>query len=289
MLATGSARYDSAARLRATAAASVVDLPLTVEQLRSARRRDAFVDASMQDQRLARAVASPHLEFRSEEDERLTINLIMLRRAVTSAGAQMPVAFIQVTRAVLMRGVLRDVTRRYAATGVQRVFIRVRGLGEHASANELSAYLDAVEAFRACGVDVVADCVGRLGPLLVHGGALGFSSGGMFFRRVGVALLSAGGGGGGMPVSIEYRWGDVERGGEAVTDLGPCPVAGCRLTAADATLDDVREHRLHMLRHLGRLASEQDTDELIRSLRSSGRAQPVAWADVLAARRRRAA
>lgn len=174
MLATGIARYDSAARLRATAAASVVELPLTVEQLRSAQRRDVFVDASMQDQRLARAVAPPHLDFRSANDERLTLNLLMVRRVVTAAAAQMPVAFIQVTRAVLMRGVLRDVARRYAATGVQRVFIRVRGVGEDASADELAAYLDAIEAFTECSVDVVADCVGasdRCSSMVGHSGS----------------------------------------------------------------------------------------------------------------------
>jgi hypothetical protein len=287
----GVVRYPSAARLRATAAATAVELPLTADQLKDTARRDAFVDASMQDQRLARAVAAPNLEFRSTTDVRLDLNLAMLRRVVASAGIQVPIAFIQVTRACLLNGVLAEIARPYAATGIQRVFLRVREVGEDASALEFEAYLKVIDAFAECGLDLVADCVGRIGPLLVHEGALGFSSGGMFHRRVAKPLLASGGGNGGAAVSIEspYGWSEVARNDEEATSLATCPVAGCRLRAPDVTLDDIREHRLHTLRRRGLLAVEQDTAEMVRELRGTGQSQARELADVLAARHRLAA
>lgn len=287
----GVVRYPSATRLRATAAATAVELPLTVDQLKDSVRRDAFVDASMQDQRLARAVAGPHLEFRSATDARLELNLVMLRRTVASAGTQVPIAFIQVTRTRLLGGVVAEVAPQYAATGIRRVFLRVREVGEDMSASEFEAYLEVIDAFVDCGVDLVADCVGRVGPLLVHEGALGFSSGGMFHRRVAKPLLASGGGNGGAAVSIEspHGWSEIARDSEEAASVASCPVAGCRLVAPDVTLDDIREHRLHTLRRRGLLAVDQDTAELIRELRATGQSQARELADVLAVRHRRAA
>ncbi|MDQ3676483.1 MAG: hypothetical protein M3401_06710 [Actinomycetota bacterium] len=285
----GAPRYSSAARLRATGAASQVRLPLTVDQVRDVAARDAFVDASMHDQRLASVVAAPHLEFRSPSDERLTMNLQMLRRVVRSAATQMPIAFVQVTRERLLRGVVAKVAAQYASTGVERVYLRVRGVGEDASGLELDAYLTTIEAFAASGMDVVADAVGRLGPVLIGGGALGFSSGGgACFRRVAKPLLAAGGGGGGEKVGVELagRWTEVPREEAA---RAACPEGGCRVGRPDATIDDVREHRLHTLSRLAREAVDSDPAAMIRSLRASGLRQAREWAEVLERRERRAA
>lgn len=285
----GAPRYAGAARLRATGAAGQIELPLTVDQLRVAVVRDAFVDASMHDQRLARAIAAPHLEFESATDERLALNLQMLRRVVQSTATQVPIAIVQMTRNRLLRGVVAGVAAQYAATGIQRVFLRVRGVGEDASGRELEAYLAMIDAFADCGVDVVADAVGRLGPVLVQGGALGFSSGsGVCFRRVATPLLARGGGGGGGKIGVEIagRWAEVSRDDAASV---VCREPGCRVGQPEATIDDVREHRLHTLRRCAREAVDSDPSAIIRSLRASGQPQACEWADVLERRQRRAA
>jgi hypothetical protein len=289
LMSRGVVKYETAARLRQTAAARSIELPLTVAQLRAPAVGDAFADASMHDQRLAHAVAAPHLEFASVHDERLMINLRMLRRVVRSAGTQTPIAFVQLTRNRLLRGLGVAVASQYAATGVERVFVRVRDLGEDASAIELEAYLALVDAFSECCLQVVPDAVGRLGPILVHEGALGFSSGsGACFRRVAKPLLARGGGGGGAAIGVELAgsWSEAPRGGP----LEPaCPEPGCRVGTPRATIDDVREHRLHTLRRLARRAAMADTGALISSLRASGQRHVRDWADVLERRHRRAA
>jgi hypothetical protein len=284
-------RYPSAQRLRATGAASTVPLPLTVDGLGNAVLRDAFVDATMQDQRLARAVAPPYLEPRSRNDERHRVNLQMLRRVARTAGTQVPIAFIQVTLARLRDGLLIELAEDYAATGVGRIFLRVRGFGENAGAADFKAYLEALDALTGRDVDVVADCVGRVGPLLVHEGALGFSTGTMFFRSVAKPLLSRGGSGGGSALTIESPtdWCEIERGSDEAAALAPCPEFGCPVGRRPASLDDLREHRLHTLARQTREALAQDTSELVRSLRASGQHRASQYADVLAARRRRAA
>ena len=292
LLSQGVVSYATAQRARATGAARSVPLPLTASALRDPNVRDGFVDATMQDQRLARAVAPPYLEPRARDDQRHRINLQMLRRVLQAAGTQAPIAFIQVTRARLVSGLLVDLARDYAATGVSRVFLRVRGFGEHADLGAFRAYLDAVDAFTRHDLEVVADCVGRLGPLLVHAGALGFSTGTMFFRSVPKPLLSPGGSGGGPPLSVESptQWHELARDSAEAAAMAPCPVPGCPVGRFPApALDDLREHRLHTLERLAQRALTQDTSELARSLRSSGETHMAAFADALLERQRRAA
>jgi hypothetical protein len=285
-------RYRSAARLRATGGASAVTLPLTPATVRNTVVRERFIDAVMGDQRLASEVAPPYFEPRSDTDDRHRRNLQMLRRVVQVQGTQKPVAFLQVSRARFLAGLVTEVARDYAATGVQRVYLRVRGGGEQAAAAELHAWLAATDAFTKLGVELFPDCVGRLGPVLVHAGAAGFSAGTMFFRSVAQALLSAGGGGGGAAVSIEsYRgWHEIERTGAEAAALGPCPEPGCPVgRAKELSLDDLREHRLHTLGRLAHQAVSQDVSVLIRSLRASAQPRAAEWADVLHERAQRTA
>ncbi len=287
----GAPRYPSAARLRNTGAASVLTLPLTPDQLADPSVRDSFVDASMHDQRLANAVAAPYLEPRSRRDERHLLNIQMLRRVIRSAGTQTPIAFLAVTRSKLIAGLVPQLVPDYAATGVERVYLRVREGGEKADAVEVRAWLQAIDAFKAHGVEVFPDCVGRLGPILVHGGAAGFSTGTDFFRTAAKPLLSRGGGGGGTPVSIESPngWSELARDSGDIAAMGPCPDPDCPVGRREASLDDLREHRLHTLDRLARRAADQDTLGLVRSLRASGQPRAREWADVLVERSRRVA
>jgi hypothetical protein len=294
LTSTGVLTYKGARRLRATAAAQAMGdaLPLTAETLRQSAQRDRLVDATMEDQRLAKAVAPPYLEPRSREDLRHQLNLLMLRRVVQSAGTQVPVAFVQVTLSKLRNGLLEEIAGDYAAAGAERIFLRVRGFGELAGAEDFGSYLDAIDAFAKHRLDVVADCVGRLGPLLVHEGALGFSTGTMIYRSVAKDLLHDGEGGSSQTLTVESPtgWYEIPRTSEAVAQIEPCPVDGCPVGhSTNVKLDDIREHRLHTFERHTQQAIKQETPEFAQALRQTGQAGLARYAAVLEERYRRAA
>jgi hypothetical protein len=112
------ATVKEGARLRQSAMVAAIDLPLRPEDLHNRRRREHFVDDTMMMQAGARAVAAPYLEYKRRGSDVRRVNLAMVRRCVVSAAAQRPVAFIQVTVAALLDGVLPRLAPAYAATGV---------------------------------------------------------------------------------------------------------------------------------------------------------------------------
>jgi hypothetical protein len=278
------ATHAKAARLRATPAARAVELPLTLDQLRRRKVLDGFVDACLQGQVVSANSAAPYLDFSSTNDERFEANLRMIKRTISTVGPQQAIAFVQMTSAKLRKGVLAETAPAIAATGVRQVILRVRDIGEVADSEDLDAYLRAQDAFLAAGLEVIIDCAGRLGPLFVHAGAAGFSTGPMHFRKVAQSLLAVGGGGGGSALRVEeysaWRW--VDRDVIGTSELF-CPVAGCAVRAS-AELDDIREHNLHVLRHLAREMATWDTAAVIKSLRSSGDEIASEWANVFARR-----
>lgn len=283
------ATSKEAARLRQSPMVAAIGLPLRPGDLANSARRDQFVDDTMAVQTGADAVAPPYLEYQCRGSDVLALNIAMLRRCVASAGRQLPVAFIQLTRAALLDGRLRRIAPAYAKTGVKRVFIRVRHLNaEAASADEFRAYLDGIAAFRALDVEVVPDCVGRLGPSLVAGGAISFSSGAVYYRKVSACLLNKSGGGG-LEVSYEVPngWHALPR---AARHRAPaCFVSGCVAAPAEAKLDDLREHNLHLLREESRLAAANSLAWYAARLIASGQPDAVAWGEVLRERAQLAA
>jgi hypothetical protein len=131
-----------------------------------------------------------------------------------------------------------------------------------------------------------------MGPLLVHGGAHGFSTGTMFYRTVAKPLLSRGGGGGGISLTIEAPsgWYAVARDVAAAGQIGVCPEPRCPVGRRRwASLDDLREHRLHTLSRLAAQAAVHDTPTLVQMLMQSGQSAMAAYAAVLAERDQRAA
>jgi hypothetical protein len=276
--------HRSTARLRETPAAKAVELPLSLESLGQRRTRDAFVDACLREQTASRFRVPPYLDFGSITGDAFDINLKMIRRALSAAGAGRTIAFLQVTSTKLRAGLLREAAVPVARTGLQRVILRVRDLGEKAGDEELDAMLDAIDAFSRQGLEVIVDCAGRLGPLLVHQGAAGFSTGPERFRKVAKELLQPGGGGGGSPLSYEEygRWQWVGRGEIGKTAVA-CPVPGCNVQPG-CGLDAIREHNLHVLRHLMQELTTWGVTEVIRSLRESRSPSAAEWANVLARR-----
>ncbi len=272
LVSRSSARLGRAARLRGTPLARQFDLPLDLALLASdSALRDLAVDVTLENQSGSSTLTPPYFDFDRRASVALQLNLQMLRRTVAVAADQVPTAVIQVTRHRLLKGLLAAVAQGYAATGVRRVLLRVRGFEPQKSErDELAAYLDAVEAFERRGVEALPDCVGRLGPVFVADGAAGYTTGTRFFRKVPEALLSVGGGGGGAPIGVQ----DAGTWEERPRNPGD--------HASDARVESLRS-----LRELTLLAV-RDPDALIASLRKGGR-YPVIWAGVLAERRRRAA
>jgi hypothetical protein len=198
--------------------------------------------------------------------------LMMADRVVQSVAEQIPSAFVQGTRHALLSGGLAAMAPDYAAVGVERIFIRVRGLkAERADRDEFLAYLDLGSAFRSRGMDVVADCTGRLGPALVAGPVFAFSLGTQFFRSVPEQLLSKGGGGGGVALGSEAAAGWSEQPRES-----------------GVPLDQVRADTVVEFRRRAILAAREPR-ALIEEMRASGDRYARVWASVLAERLDRAA
>jgi hypothetical protein len=277
------------ARLRSSPSVRGIDLPLDPAALRNTRRRERFVDDTMAVQTGADAVASPYLEYQVRGPDVLRVNIAMLRRCVVSAAAQRPVGFIQLTVGALHAGVLAQLAPAYAATGVTRVFVRVRDLDtEAASPLEFSAYLDGIAAFSRVAVELVPDCVGRLGPPLVAGGAPSFSTGAVNFRKVPHALLNKNGGGG-VQIFYEVAGGFYAVSRVARHSAADCFIAACPAAKRDATLDDLRLHNMHVLREESRLAATNGTAWYAARLIATGQPGPADWGEVLRERERRAA
>ena len=289
--ALGSLRILKAegARLRASSMVNAVDLPLQAHDLCNRGRRDAFVDDTMQLQAGASGVVAPYLEYKDGGDQVLRMNVAMLRRCVAVAAGQLPIAFIQVTAAQLRRGLVAQLAPWYVATNVTRVFLRVRKLdAEHADAHEFGALLDGIDAFKKLGTELVPDCVGRLGPPLVAGGAPSFSSGPVHFRKVPAALLNRSGGGG-VPVFYEVfgRFHAVDR--SARHHVPHCFDPSCIASRPNATLDDLRLHNMHVLREESQLAAANGAIWYAGRLVASGQPEAVVWGTVLAERAQRVA
>jgi hypothetical protein len=283
------ATIEEGARLRQSPMAASINLPLSADDLRNRYRRERFVDDTLGVQTGAQARAAPYLEYKHRGVDVRRVNLAMLRRCVSSAARQLPVGFIQLTLPTLLDGLLIRLAAPYAQTGVTRVFVRVRGLeAEAANAREFSAYLDGIAAFTEVGVELIPDCVGRLGPALVAGGAATFSTGAVYFRKVSTRLLNKSGGGG-LEVYYEVAGGfySVPRGARHAAPR--CVVPSCPAAAPNASLDDLRLHNLHVLREESRLAAVSSGASYAARLIESGQPEAAVWGEVLRERAQRAA
>lgn len=274
---------SKAARLRATPAGQAIDLPLSLDSLADRGVRNHFVDATLEGQPFSDRKAAPYLDFTTIKGAAFQLNLQMIRRAMAISGPARTLVFVQVRFSRLLAGALAEAAPAIADTGATQVILRVRGFGEYSPPRELEAYLYALDAFLGAGLEVVIDCAGRLGPIFTHRGAAGFSSGSMFFRSVARDLFTLGGGGGGAALRYEVdgAWDWVERA--QIQSDAACPVMGCEV-GPGSSLDEIREHNLHLLRHMGVAAANWRTPELLASLRHSANPLAAAWASVLAQR-----
>jgi hypothetical protein len=264
-------RLTKLRRLLTTPLARAFSLPLDLALVADPAARRHALQLVLATQAGDETRTPPYFDLDRRDSPAHRLNIALAREAAQASAGQMPTAFVQVTHSRLMKGLLADVAVDYAATQVSRVVLRVRGLkSEQADARELTAYLHAIDAFREHGIETYPDCAGMLGPVLIAGGASGFTTGTRFFKSIGGGLLAAGGGGGGTPLQAlpSGSWNEQPR-------------------PAGQSAADTRVANLTSLRELTMLAVS-DPDQLIASLRT-GNSQPIAWASVLAERKRRAA
>lgn len=264
-------RLPATKRLRLTPLAQAFPLPLDLALLEQPQARRHALELTLATQAASETAAGPYFNFDRRDSQAFRLNLQMAQETVRSVSEQISTAFVQVTLHRLLTGLPAAVAADYATVGIRRVVIRVRGLKcQQADADELSAYLDTIDAFQSRGIEAFADCAGLLGPVLVAGGAEGFSSGTRFFRSVPAAALSAGGGGGGAPVAAQASgsWSEVPR-------------------PPEQSVRETRVSNIENLRALTQLAA-RDPDAIIAMLAADGAAHSAVWARVLAARRRRA-
>jgi hypothetical protein len=281
-------RADSCRRLRETNYAQVVrPLPLDIARLENEEARNAFVDAAVAFQLGVPMLAAPYFEIDLDDLTCVDVNIAMLRRVVGAASDRLAVGFVQMTLRALNSGVAARVARRYADTGVTRVFLRVRNLRfESATVAQLANYLAAIDDFRSANVGVICDPAGRYGDAAVTAGAAGCSAGSHFFRSVPRRVVAASGGGGGTKLAVELpRYEVVTR--DALTGAIDCPVPGCAAAAGDDSPAALKEHNLHYLRYLTTHAI--DAGAVIRALHASGQPSARAWAEALERQQRESA
>ncbi len=262
--------------------ARAVSLPLTAERLAGQDEVDALVEAGALHQLGSRAFAVPYLEVAGPDDPRMAVNLRLLARSRELAGDRSLIAYLQVLRRHLLDGTASDLAKRLANAAAEVIFVRVRRFEpERATIEEVLAYAGVIDAGTRAGARMVADCVGRLGPVLVSTGADGFASNAWRFRKVSDDLHPAGGGGAAGELLWEVPNAATGLPPGLVIAPDPCEVEGC--PAPDGPgIDHVatRVHNLHQFQSDARLAANEGLAYAARLTRSPS---PVArsWARAL--------
>jgi hypothetical protein len=275
---------SSTKRIRQMASAQAVELPLDPESLRSAPARDQLVDVTAEAQADSAALAAPYLEFQAVDDPRLDVNLAMAQRLVQIDPDGRSVAFVQVPVKALSDALLVHAAPRYADTGVEQVVLRISGLhAEEATTAEALAYLEGAAAFDEYGLHPIVDSVGRLGPVLVAGPAVGYSAGSVRYRRVPETPLSGVGSGASIGLEAPFAWRQFRRELVGSDLLQACPVDGCKINDAAPSNLDFRDHNIHVFAYLARWATRVGMRGVSDALHASGDPYACAWADALAA------
>lgn len=234
---------DSARRQSPRAAnrslSRALTLPLTAAGLARDENVEGLAEAAAVQQLKSRAFAAPYLEVFGPEDHRFAVNLTLLERSRELAGDRALIAYLQVLHGNLLNGNAALLAQKLAAAGADVIFVRVRRFEpERAGEAEVVAYAGVVQAGGREGARMVADCVGRLGPVIVAAGADGFASNAWRFRKVPDDLHPTGGGGG----AGELLW-EVPGGGftpARAQSAVRCTVPRCPAPAAEGANPDIR-------------------------------------------------
>ena len=243
------------ARARECPIASSTLLPWDTARLSTREGALEVVEAAEFLQRSSPALAAPYLEVGSVGDPRVEANCRMIEAAAELAGSRRPVAYLQVLRSHLRDGSAAEAAKRYVEAGAKTVMIRVRLLDPQ-DLKDLLPYLELIELIDSLGARPVADCVGRLGPVLVAGGADAFTAGARHFQKVPDRLSNPksdeGGGSDKMPYLVPGMLAMVSPD-SAGSHLPSCELEDC---PAEDGLAKATRRRLHNLHEFKRLAGE---------------------------------
>jgi hypothetical protein len=145
-----------------------------------------------------------------------------------------------------------------------------------------------IEAGTRAGVRMVADCVGRLGAVLVATGADGFATNAWRFRKVSSDLHPAGGGGAAGELLWEVPDAALGLAASAATSVS-CQVEGC--PAPEGPGGDHLATRIHNLHEFQRAARLAAAEGLAYAARLASSPSPIVrgWAQTLQQLARRAA
>jgi hypothetical protein len=272
-----------ARRLRESAIALSVNLPLQRDTLEDDEVQQGLLEATWGLQASAAALSAPYLRIARGDDAAVTVNLELLRRTALSDDRP-TVAVLEINIGAITSGWSTGIAQRLAKAGADVVLLRVIGCKEDAPQRHAAAYLRLARELRSSKLQVICDQVGRLGPVLVAGAGAAFSTGSWHYRSVPRDLTPRSGGGGGsppIPYELPGRWRSTGPSLARNLSTAQCPVEGCRALELDATPADQREHFLHTIVASAEEALAGDIDALVSSLRSSGDPIAAGWAQAL--------
>jgi hypothetical protein len=269
--------------------ARAMPTPLLAQDLDSKELRSDLVVATLARQPEATFRAAPYFRFDSLSDPWLSANLNLARLTHELIGFDPIAVFVQVGLDALRSGVLARAAVQYrdALSAGALAFLQVAGFdAERAEPQDYLDYLQAVDAWRASGFDVVADRVGRFGVTAVAAGACATASGTRVSRSVPDLTRTAHRRGGSTrywtPLRGDRLLVQDARARQQRGSLEPCPVDGCRALEDKAPIERLREHNIHLtLEEL--MAARSDPAALAESLRQSPIGFARDWGEALSA------
>ncbi len=272
-----------ARRMRESAIALSVHLPLQRDTLEENEIQQGLLEATWGVQAAAAALTAPYFRIARGDDVAVTLNLELLRRTALS-DERPTVAVLEINIGAVTSGWSTGIARRLAKAGADIVLLRVVGCKEDAPQRHAAAYLRLACELGASKLQVICDQVGRLGPVLVAGAGAAFSTGSWHYRSVPRDLTPRSGGGGGspaIPYELPGRWRSAGPSLARNLSSARCPVEGCRALKPNATPADQREHFLHTMVASAEEALSGGIDALVSSLTRSGDPVAAGWAHAL--------
>lgn len=283
LVAAGITDEDAAARLRETAIAESVQLPLDLDTLAEPDTMQSLLEATWALQAGAAALTAPYFRVTLGDDHVIELNLELARRT-TLVDERPTMAVLEANVGVVTSGSLVGIAARMRACGVDVVMLRVVGCKEDASQRHVASYLRLARELTEAGLQVICDQVGRLGPVLVAGSGAAFSTGSWHYRSVPYDLIPRKGGGGGsqpIPYELPGRWRSSSPALARNLPAARCAVKSCCALEPEATPADQREHFLHTVVAAAEQARDSMIETIVDSLAASGDAIAVGWAAAL--------
>jgi hypothetical protein len=272
------------------AAATITSLPIVPDDLAHDAAVQTFTRAVASTQSGAGAMSAGYFRIATPYDAWRDVNRRLLNATIEVAAGRPVCAWLELTLdSLLDHDLARVVAPELADASI--VVLRVAGLrGASASEDHAFAVLDAVAALRACGPQVVLDCVGTVGSAALPVGALAFSNGVNHHRSVPLTRVHARPPSArplGYEVPLEFRQLPRDDALQAVRDgdLEACGVERCH--ALDESVAKARRaavlrvHYVHTADVDAQFATHMGIELLASEMQASPEAGAQAWGRAL--------